>query len=305
MGFSLSRALAGAVVGGAHAAGDVFSDQLAEAAKDRARVADEERAFRVAEHADSLLAAREARKQEMLDIKEKEKRKLYSELVAEQVAGLKEKGVSVGGAEGQRAIGQAFVEKGYPEFANTFFDNAQRAQQADDNKELKKIQLANAAATHALARETKAAAREGKIGEAAKAEQKRYDDYVNDFDIKWKKDDGTSGNDPTLKHWMLNLTGGLVTKDPYAANELVRKMGMVINDVRGENPDASPARIRALAEERLRPKSAPAQAAAAPSSTPPKQIIPGIMDTRSTVRKAQEASAEQGLAAWQSGVAFP
>lgn len=178
MGFSLSRALAGAVVGGAHAAGDVFSDQLAEAAKDRARVADEERAFRVAEHADSLVAAREARKQEMLDVKEKEKRKLYSDTVQGEIAALKEKGVAIGGVEGQTAIADAFAKAGYPEFANTYYDNAQKARDADDKKELRKIQLANAAATSAAARQGRTDAQEAKIEQRKAADEAKLFRYA-------------------------------------------------------------------------------------------------------------------------------
>ena len=280
MGFSLSRALAGAVVGGAHAAGQVFDAQLAEAAKDRARQEDEARAMRQAQFADELLAQREESKRAYGEAKEKDKRALYSGLVKDGVAALKEEGVNVGGAEGQRRLGQMFVEAGYPEFANTFFDNGQRAQQADDNKELKKIQLANAAATHALARETKIAGHEGRMADNAKIELKRYDSYLDDFDTKNYDENGkVVGTDPTLKHWMANLTGGLASKDPFAANEQVRKLGMVINDIRGENPGASPAKIKALANERLLGPAQPAPVTTAPAAqTKPVQRTPGVFE---------------------------
>jgi len=254
--------------------------------------------MRQAEHADKLIAMREESKRAYGEAKEKEKRALYSGLVKDGIATLKEEGVAVGGAEGQRRLGQMFVEAGYPEFANTFFDNGQRAQQADDNKELKKIQLANAAATHALANETRIAARQGRMADNAKIELKRYDDFVNDFDTKTYDDNGkVTGNDPTLKHWMQNLTAGLASKDPFAANEQVRKLGMVINDIRGENPGASPAKIKALANERLLgPASTPAPAATSQTAVPPqKKRIPGFFE------RTTDAAVDQGTAAYEAG----
>lgn len=216
MGFSLSRALAGAVVGGAHAAGDVFNDQLAEAAKDRARAADEERAFRVAEHADKLVADRARSARDYAEAKEKEKRKDYADTVKDQMVALKEKGISVGSAQGQFAIADAFLQKGQPEFANTFTDNGQKAQQADDNKELRKIQLANAAATAAIARQGKADAQEAKIERRKQDEYGRFEklvlnDITKDFtvDVSDANNEGKYRSDrsavPIARNYALDL----------------------------------------------------------------------------------------------------
>ena len=81
MGFSLKRALLGAVVGGAHAAGEVYDAQLKEAEKNRQRELDLAKTKELQEHADELLANREARKQEMLDKRESDKREIYKNIV--------------------------------------------------------------------------------------------------------------------------------------------------------------------------------------------------------------------------------
>lgn len=261
MGFSLERALAGAVAGAANAAGEVYDAQLKEGVLQRARAEEQANRIALAEEQDRLLAAREQRKQEYLDSKEQSKRSLYASLVEEQVSELKRKGIAIGGAEGQRIIGQAFIEKGYPEFANTFFDNAQKAQQADDNKELRKIQLANAAATSALARESKLAAREAKIGEAQKLAYKTWEGTLNDFEIKSRDQDGNTKTDSTFKNWMQASTASLAAKSPQAALDRTLQLGQLINELKDSNPTKSPFQITQMAEKRIRDQLAAAKGA--------------------------------------------
>lgn len=120
MGFSLSRALAGAVVGGAHAAGQVFDSQLAEAAKDRARIADEERAFRVADHADELAAMREQRKYEYLEKKQRDNLKQDAETMREVRAKVREQGLDPDTPAGMKAAAGLADEMGYMNHADKF-----------------------------------------------------------------------------------------------------------------------------------------------------------------------------------------
>ena len=163
MGFSLKRALLGAVVGGAHAAGEVYDAQLKEAAANRQRELDLAKQKELQVHADELLANREARKQELLDKREADKRSIYKEIVGTQTAALKEKGIGIGSAEGQQAIAEAFISAGYPEFGDKFSDNAQKAREADDRKELKKIEMDNLMETKRLNGAMRAEARAGRI----------------------------------------------------------------------------------------------------------------------------------------------
>ena len=253
MGFSLKRALAGAVVGGAHAAGEVFDAQLKEAAIDRARIADEERARRQAEYADQLLEQREARKQELLDRRETDKRKIYKDTVAEATASLKEKGIKIGSAEGQQAIAESFINAGYPEFGNTFADNAQRAREADDRKELKKIEMANLMETRRAAREARADARESKESlkrsEDFKVADKQYNDILNDLEEKVLGDNGKPvGTDNTVKNWVRNNTWDLSRKDPYVAAKKAAELNEMYNQVKEANPKASKYELTQIAE---------------------------------------------------------
>lgn len=309
MGFSLKRALAGAVVGGAHAAGEVFDAQLKEAERDRARIADEERARRQAEYADELLGNREARKQELLDRREADKRKIYKDIVASETAALKEKGVGIGTADGQQAIADAFITAGYPEFGDKFSDNATKAREAADRKELKTIELANAMETRRAARAASAEAREARISERQgradlkrsedfKLADKAYNDALGDLEESVYEDNKKVRTDPTIKNWVRASTFELARKDPYAATQAALQLGELINEIRAEKPNASRYEITQLAESRVRSGrkttegaiagqtvdfSSSRGAPAAPVTTTrkgsqPETVVPGILD---------------------------
>lgn len=258
MGFSLKRALAGAVVGGAHAAGEVFDAQLKEAEKDRARVAEEERARRQAEYADELLASREARKQEFTDKREADKRKIYKDTVGEATAKLKESNIKIGSAEGQQSIAEAFITAGYPEFGDKFSDNAQKAREADDRKELKKIEMANLMETKRIGRAAAADARSGRIdlkrSEDFKMADKAYNDMLTDYEIPVLNDEGKGNGttDPTIKNWIRGQTFEIARKDPYAAMQAAQQLAATVDELRSANPGTSLFKITQMAEDRVR-----------------------------------------------------
>jgi hypothetical protein len=288
MGFSLKRALAGAVVGGAHAAGEVFDAQLKEAAADRARLADEERARRQAEYADELLANREARKQEMLDRREADKRKTYSETVKTVTAELKEKGVKIGSAEGQQAIGDAFANAGYPEFADKFFDNSQKARDTDSKERLKEIELQNLMETRREARAARADARQARIDAKKEAEHDRnalkrsedlktadkaYNKLLDDLDEKVVGDDGKSFTiDTTIKNFIRNNTFELSRTDPFAATKKAAELNEMVNEIKEDNPKASRFKITQLAEAEWRRRAESGRQAAEREFTPDGKI---------------------------------
>lgn len=257
MGFSLKRALAGAVVGGAHAAGEVFDAQLKEAAADRQRIAEEERARRQAEYADELLAKRDASKQALIDRREADKRKIYKDTVAEATAKLKENNIKIGSAEGQQSIAEAFINAGYPEFGDKFSDNAQKAREADDRKELKKIEMANLMETKRIGRAAAAEARNGRIdlkrSEDFKMADKAYNDMLTDYEIPVFNDDGKrAGTDPTVKNWIRGQTFEIARKDPYSAMQAAQQLGATVDELRSANPGVSLFKITQMAEDRVR-----------------------------------------------------
>lgn len=301
MGFSLKRALLGAVVGGAHAAGEVYDAQLKEAEKNRQRELDLAKTKELQEHADELLANREARKQEMLDKRESDKRGIYKNIVAEQTAALKEKGIGIGTAEGQQSIAEAFISAGYPEFGDKFSDNAQKAREADDRKELKKIEMANLMETRRATRAMQADARAGRIdlkrSEDFKMADKAYNDMLTDYEIPTFNDGGQrAGTDPTVKNWIRGQTFEIARKDPHAAMQAAQQLGATVDELRAANPGTSLFKITQMAEDRVKSGTKAATAAisgqtidfnsprgAAPVQAPapgsqPRERIPGFTE---------------------------
>lgn len=301
MGFSLKRALLGAVVGGAHAAGEVYDAQLKEAEKNRQRELDLAKTKELQVHADELLANREARKQEMLDKREADKRGIYKTIVAEQTAALKEKGIGIGTAEGQQSIAEAFISAGYPEFGDKFSDNAQKAREADDRKELKKIEMANLMETRRATRAMQADARAGRIdlkrSEDFKMADKAYNDMLTDYEIPTFNDGGQrAGTDPTVKNWIRGQTFEIARKDPYAAMQAAQQLGATVDELRAANPGTSLFKITQMAEDRVKSGTKAATAAisgqtmdfnsprgAAPVQAPapgsqPRERIPGFTE---------------------------
>lgn len=301
MGFSLKRALLGAVVGGAHAAGEVYDAQLKEAEKNRQRELDLAKTKELQEHADELLANREARKQEMLDKREADKREIYKNIVGTQTAALKEKGIGIGTAEGQQSIAEAFISAGYPEFGDKFSDNAQKAREADDRKELKKIEMANLMETRRATRAMQADARAGRIdlkrSEDFKMADKAYNDMLTDYEIPTFNDGGQrAGTDPTVKNWIRGQTFEIARKDPHAAMQAAQQLGATVDELRAANPGTSLFKITQMAEDRVKSGTKAATAAisgqtidfnsprgAAPVQAPapgsqPRERIPGFTE---------------------------
>ena len=301
MGFSLKRALLGAVVGGAHAAGEVYDAQLKEAEKNRQRELDLAKTKELQEHADELLANREARKQEMLDAKQEKLRATFKDIVNTETAALKEKGIGIGTAEGQQAIADAFISAGYPTEANLFADNAQKWRDATDRKELKKLEMANLMATRSAARMASAEARAGRIelrrSEDFKMADKAYNDMLTDYEIPTFNDGGQrAGTDPTVKNWIRGQTFEIARKDPYAAMQAAQQLGATVDELRAANPGTSLFKITQMAEDRVKagtkamntavsgqtmdfnsPRgAAPAQAPATGSQ--PRERVPGFFE---------------------------
>lgn len=257
MGFSLKRALLGAVVGGAHAAGEVYDAQLKEAAANRQRELDLAKTKELQAHADELLANREARKQEMLDAKQEKLRTTFKDIVNTETAALKEKGIGIGTAEGQQAIADAFISAGYPTEANLFADNAQKWRDATDRKELKKIEMANLMETRRQTRAMQAEARAGRIdlkrSEDFKMADKAYNDMLTDYEIPTFSDDGKrSGVDPTIKNWIRGNTFEIARTNPYEAMQVAKEHAMLVDELRADNPKASLFKITQMAEERIK-----------------------------------------------------
>jgi len=162
MGFSLGRALAAGIAGGAHAAGEVYDAQLKEAVADRTRISEEESKFRQLDHADELLAAREARIDEMKAVRaEKEQGKLSIQLKEVRDA-TRALGKDPDTYEGMKVAAGLADEKGYTSIADKWrlrLEN-ERSHMANE---------ANRKESAAFRSEAARARREDKMGEEEKA----------------------------------------------------------------------------------------------------------------------------------------
>lgn len=156
MGFSLGRALAGAIAGGAGAAASIADLHIKEAAASREREAQFERQRQLMREQDEIIAAREQRVADTKLRMEKERRAEISGFMKTQLNALKEQKIDPGSIQGQRAIAAAAAEAGYQEYADKFYDNAIKLGQiesvAESNRESRALREQTAQMAHEDAR---------------------------------------------------------------------------------------------------------------------------------------------------------
>lgn len=162
MGFSLKRALAGAVMGAANAQVEIADANLKEAAEQRKL---EEQFARQKE----LIAIQDEnamrREQSMISLKEEilnkrsEKDKLF---LNEGLDALKKDGVNPGSIEGQRRLAEMAARNGNQNYADKFFDNAIRMGEIESKAELRKAEIATRLETARMAREARSSGSDDK-----------------------------------------------------------------------------------------------------------------------------------------------
>lgn len=149
MGFSLKRALAGAVVGGAHAAGEVFDAQLKEAALERERQQQFERQKELQTHQADLLMDRENRRDEIKASRAEKEQEKIGKNMSEIRAAVREKGLDPDKIEGLRYAAGLADEKGYTSIADKYRVRLETERSHTANEENKRIQLAAIAESRA------------------------------------------------------------------------------------------------------------------------------------------------------------
>ena len=290
MGFSLSRALAGAVVGAAGAATKMFDEGFAEEAKIRAEERGLEKAKEVARFTDELTSAREQRVDEMKAQRAVKDRETLALATKDARASLSEKGIKFGSPEGQFAMAEDLVAKGYAEFGNKFFDNGQNMLKAANDNETKKLiaegnRIARQARTDAQADKTDA-----KGADMFKTILNGQDRIIRDVDGK------EIGKDTAVKNVIASFTTDLVRKDAYGAAQMASKLAEKADAIRAANPKATEYQVATALRQQVdslmnpTPGAPPAAAPAAiPQPAQQKKRIPGIFE-----RGAEAADAEMG-----------
>lgn len=149
MGFSLKRALAGAVVGGAHAAGEVYDAQLKEAAITRQREAEFERQKELQAHQADILMDRENRRDEIKAARADKDQEKVAKNMSEIRSAVREKGLDPDKIDGLRYAAGLADEKGYTAIADKYRVRLETERSHTANEENKKIQMAAIAESRA------------------------------------------------------------------------------------------------------------------------------------------------------------
>lgn len=143
MGFSLKRALAGAIAGGAGAVGGIADARIKEAQQERERQQAFERQRELLELQDEIAAQREQRVEASKQRLEDAKIERMGGFMKDSLASLRESGIDPGSALGQRKLAELALENKQPALADRFFDNANRMDEMKDRSELRKMELGN------------------------------------------------------------------------------------------------------------------------------------------------------------------
>ena len=285
MGFSLARALAGAIAGGAGATAEIADMQIKGAAVTRQREADFERQRQLMREQDEIMAAREQRVAETKLRMEKERRAEISGFMREQLDALKEQKIDPGSIAGQRALASAAAEAGYQEYADKFYDNAIKLGQiesaAESNREARALRAQAMQLAHEDARARREEATSRKQTEREEKEElKRQNELYRlgavtgqpDREGKAPKFDATPRLIGVYRDAMAN---GMTPDDAFGAALAVRKgidMGL------RQNPDfdlVADKAVGAVSSQWRKPETdKPAQAPVAqpaPVPVPPKE----------------------------------
>ena len=188
MGFSLGRALAGALAGGAAAAGQIADAHILEATRQREADASSQRQREQMVAQDELQAARADRVEATKIKRSKDERDAISGEIKSHRADLKKNGVDPDSQKGLVSLAGYLGEKGYIDYADKYRNDAINMQRNDeahqdrvdarvDRAQQARERLAEIGARRGAANDEKVSARE-------KLELAKIDDTLNTFKFK-------------------------------------------------------------------------------------------------------------------------
>lgn len=183
MGFSLSRALQGAVMGAAHEAGEIFDGMIAEERKQRELDLAQERAFEVERFKDQLLLDRERsrdRDKEAIATRAEEK---ISNQMKTYYAAAREAGLDPNKLDGMRFIAAKALEDGKAGIYDKITDNIDKREKNLSDAELRKLQIAQLG-------EARASRKRGEADADHEKQLQRLTTYANRFDVPGFDEDG-------------------------------------------------------------------------------------------------------------------
>lgn len=298
MGFSLRRALAGAVMGAAHAGVELADASLKQAAVDRANAEQFERQKELERLRDEALFNRQQRVDDMKEAKVKSGRKEISDIVATKVAELRDEGVDPHSAKGLLQIGSYLGEKGFDDHGQKYIERGIMLQRNDEAHE-DRVDARKARSEDLKLRLAEVGARRGEANDAKAERAKerdiaRYLPAVRSVGAEMgyrgpdnKKVDFESGEQFAQTAYLEAIDAGL---SPKKALEAVSKFGLASNTQFAQRPNEM-RQIAAFNLEQLRATNynqsplAPPENSAATAVVPPaqpaaqpKRRTPGIFE---------------------------
>ena len=312
MGFSLARALAGAIAGGAGTTAEIADMQIKEAAVTRQREADFERQRQLMREQDEIMAAREQRVADTKLRMEKERRAEISGFMREQLDALKEQKIDPGSIAGQRALASAAAAAGHQDYADKFYDNAIKLGQiesvAESNRESRALRAQTAQMAHEDARARRQESTDRKATEREEKEElKRQNELYRLGNISGQPD--REGETPKFDAtprligvYREAMGSGMSPDDAFGAALAVRK-GIDLQLNKGVDFETAADRSVGVVVSQWRqpaqnePQQKPAAAQPTPVAPVPKEkkYIPSFVEKLSGMTEANEERPGQFL----------
>ena len=312
MGFSLARALAGAIAGGAGTTAEIADMQIKEAAVTRQREADFERQRQLMREQDEIMAAREQRVADTKLRMEKERRAEISGFMREQLDALKEQKIDPGSIAGQRALASAAAAAGHQDYADKFYDNAIKLGQiesvAESNRESRALRAQTAQMAHEDARARRQESTDRKATEREEKEElKRQNELYRLGNISGQPD--REGKAPKFDAtprligvYREAMGSGMSPDDAFGAALAVRK-GIDLQLNKGVDFETAADRSVGVVVSQWRqpaqnePQQKPAAAQPTPVAPVPKEkkYIPSFVEKLSGMTEANEERPGQFL----------
>lgn len=278
MGFSLRRALAGAVAGGAHAAVELADNAIKSAEHDRQRALEFDHQNKMMEMQAQNAEARAQRAYEFKEKRETSKIERFGTFLSATTADLKKEGIKPESSEGQARIASALTAGGYPAEGDKYFDNSIKLTQIKSNEDLRK---AEQGIRLEMARDRRA----GTVDKSATKEaEKRLQDTIDGFSFKTKDRDGKFVEDNEARNLVANIAdkGRHAGKSADEMNSRLLALMPAFDAERREKPGAKGGDIFQSTWEKVNTKPAekPAQpeVAVVQPAAAEKKVTPSIFN---------------------------
>lgn len=281
MGFSLSRALGGALIGASGTAAHLAEQGLKEEAKQRELAAQFEKQKELIAIQDENTRNRDQSAYDFKVKREKERADRFGEFLSSTIAEMKKEGIKPFSIDGQARISEALASKGYVAEADKYSDNAKGLAQIKSNEELRK---AEQAIRLEMARDRRGATSDK---ESTKAAEKRLNDTIDGFSFELRGRDGSKqGVDDTAADEVRRIVDRQLRsgKSHDEINSSLMNFKSAFNAERASNPSAPGSALFRSTWEKIKPQEPPAttsgSAPPASENTQKRAHIAGVLEDK-------------------------